>query len=101
MDEDFARLLNEVNEIESEELVDGYITKKTVLKILEELWSKHQYLCKEKDTEIQHWIRKHKQDTKDLQSILEEQERAEVGVFFIFSTGMPRGVILRASVELG
>lgn len=88
---DFARLLNEVDEIESEEMVDGYITKRTALKILEELWSKHQYLCKEKDTEIQHWIRKHKQDTKDLQSILEEQEQAEVGIFFIVFHGHPKG----------
>ena len=57
--------------------------KNVVVKLLEEQWSKYQSLCKEKDAEIQHWIRKHKQDTKDLQSILEEQEIAEVGLIIL------------------
>ena len=79
MEEDFERLLEEVDEIGNEGLVEGYITKKAVVKLLEDQWSKYQFLCKEKDAEVQHWIRKHKQDTQNFQSILEEQERAEVG----------------------
>ena len=64
--------------MENDELIDGYLPKKTVIKLLEDQWSKYHFLYKEKDAEIQHWIKKHKQDTQNFQSILEEQERAEV-----------------------
>ena len=67
-----------VEEYENDSLANGYVDSKTVVKLLEEQKVKYQFVCKEKDAEVQHWIRKHKQDTKDLQSILEEQERAEV-----------------------
>lgn len=54
-----------------------YLTREAVVKILGEL-SKYQFLYREKDAEVQHWMRKHKLDTDNLQSILEEQERVEV-----------------------
>ena len=78
LDEDFARLLREIDETGNDDLVEGYIAKKAIITFLQEQSSKYQFLCKEKDAEIQHWQRKHKQDTQDLQSILEEQERIEV-----------------------
>lgn len=58
-------------------LMEAYVERKALVKLLEEQLTSYQLLCKEKDDEVQHWKRKHKQDTKDLQDILEEQERAE------------------------
>jgi hypothetical protein len=87
LDEDFARLLREIDETGNDDLVEGYIAKKAIITFLQEQSSKYQFLCKEKDAEIQHWQRKHKQDTQDLQSILEEQERIEVSYSHYFCEG--------------
>ncbi|XP_028416782.1 rootletin-like [Dendronephthya gigantea] len=77
-DEDFTQLLRHVDEFESDnEALNGYIDKKLVAKLLEELYTKFQFICKEKDAEIQHWIKKHKQDTNDLHGTLEELERED------------------------
>ncbi|XP_028402078.1 uncharacterized protein LOC114525070 [Dendronephthya gigantea] len=64
------------DELSDNEALNGYIDKKLVAKLLEELYTKFQFICKEKDAEIQHWIKKHKQDTNDLHT-LEELERED------------------------
>ena len=72
-------LLRYIDEFESDdESLNGYIDKKIVAKLLEEQCSKFQFICKERDAEVQHWIRKHKQDTTDLHQTLEELEREDV-----------------------
>ena len=87
-DEDLLKLMKRTEErgIECEKnasdeedgLVEAFIERKAVVRLLEEQWTRYQLQCKEKEDEMQHWKKKHKQDTKNLHELLEDQERSEL-----------------------